>query len=368
MNTEIERRLGFETYPISFTTKVRKYDLGETLIPKDTILLAFRGSVAHGMFVDPEDVNGIDDVDLIGITIPSQRYYLGLSQWGSRGTKEYRNGIWDGVYYEIKKLVSMLLEGNPNVLSLLWVKPEHRLFVSPVGEMLYEFRNLFVGKHVFNAFAGYANAQLLKMTSRDPSELREYLAVTAELKYRGAHPNHKGEVFPRPYELPFGDLDQAIDSGDHECMVAANESTIRRLGSNEAVNVYNTSTEKLMARLRHYQKKGENIGYMGEKRKRMVVELGYDSKNASHCIRLLRMCSQFLQTGSMTVYRPDAGDDQELLRIKRGEWTLERVKEHAEHLFQQARDARDHSPLPDEPDRERVEYKLIQMISSHWLR
>jgi hypothetical protein len=83
---------------------------------------------------------------------------------------------------------------------------------------------------------------------------------------------------------------------------------------------------------------------------------------------LLRMCIEFLNTGSMTVYRPDAGDDQELLAIKRGEWPLERVKKEAEELFQAARDARDKSQLPDEPDRSKIEVHLIDIIQSHWLR
>ena len=33
---------------------------------------------------------------------------------------------------------------------------------------------------------------------------------------------------------------------------------------------------------------------------------------------------------------------------------------------QQARDARDNSPLPDGPDREKVEKALVNMIQSHW--
>lgn len=341
MSTDTQLRPGWTTFPVEFTTKVRQYKLGETQIPLDTVLLAFRGSVAHGMFVDPEDPNCIDDVDLMGMTIPTQRYFLGLSEWGSRGTKEFQEGVWDGVYYEVRKMVGLLMQGNPNVLSLLWTKPEHRLYVSPIAQLLIDARQLFVGKHVFNAFAGYANAQLLKMESRDPAELRQYLAVTTELKRRGKHPNHKGEVifYPSGYDNSHG----------------------------EGLNALQTSDDVLLSQLRSFQKKGENIGYMGDKRKRLVVELGYDSKNAAHCIRLLRMCLEFLTTGNMHVYRPDAGDDQELLAIKRGQWSLEQVKKEAYDLFQAARDARDKSPLPDEPNRNRIEDLLIEMVQAHWV-
>jgi hypothetical protein len=335
----MELRPGFTTFPISFTTKVRQYNLGDTQIPKDTVLLAFRGSVAHGMFVDPKTQDGIDDVDLMGITIPEPKYFIGLSEWGSRGTKEYQEGIWDGVFYDIRKITSLLLQGNPNVMSLLWTLPAHRLMCCPVMEEFIKARHLFVGKHVFNAFAGYASAQLLKMESRDPADLRMYLALTAEAKARGLHPNEKGvkSLYPDGWELK-GEYKNANDMSD----------------------------EVLLRALRSFMKKGENLGYLGDKRKRLVLEHGYDSKNAAHCIRLLRMCVEFLYTGSLVVYRPEEGDDQELLAIKRGEWPLDKIKSHAEALFKLAREAKEASPLPNGPDKAAVEGLLIKTIRDWW--
>jgi hypothetical protein len=63
-------------------------------------------------------------------------------------------------------------------------------------------------------------------------------------------------------------------------------------------------------------------GY-GDKRKQLVLRHGYDSKNAAHLIRLLRMCVEFMKNGELVVSRPDAA---ELLDIKAGKWTLEQVK------------------------------------------
>ena len=83
--------------------------------------------------------------------------------------------------------------------------------------------------------------------------------TTAELKRRGMHPNHKGGYFDAPAEHP---AEYAMWGSD-----------------------------VLLQRLSSYHKKGENIGYMGEKRKRLVVDVGYDAKNASHAIRLLRNVS-----------------------------------------------------------------------------
>lgn len=300
-------------------------------------MLAYRGSIAHNMYVPKNDPNHIDDVDLLGVVIPEPKYYLGLSEWGSRGTMEYKESQWDCVFYELRKFVGLLLQGNPNVMSLLWVKEEHILQCTPAFNRLYTHRHRFAGKHVYDAFGGYAQAQLEKMEARDPAELRRYIAVTNELKYRGAHPNQKGEIFPRQ---------------------DANDRIIRETGA-EALDVYHTGTEKLLGQLRQYQKKGENLGYLGDKRKQLVLEHGYDAKNAAHCIRLLRMCKEFLLTGEMEVYRLDAA---ELLEIKGGMWTLDRIKQHATDLFNEIKEARANSTLPEEPDREWAEEFLVSAI------
>ena len=92
-------------------------------------------------------------------------------------------------------------------------------------------------------------------------------------------------------------------------------------------------------------------GYMGAKRKALVTKHGYDTKNAAHLIRLLRMGIEFLNDGKMTVLRPDAS---ELIDIKKGKWSLDEVHREADSLFTAAREAHIHSKLPTEPDRELV--------------
>lgn len=88
-------------------------------------------------------------------------------------------------------------------------------------------------------------------------------------------------------------------------------------------------------------------GYMGQKRKQLVEKFGFDTKNASHLIRLLRMCIEFLVEGQLFVERQDAA---ELLDIKNGLWSLERVKAEADRLFGEAQAAYLHSDLPARQD------------------
>ncbi len=299
--------------------------------PLETFWLAYRGSIAHGMFIPSTDPKSIDDIDLMGFVFGSRENYFGLHEWGSRGTKEVKEGAYDVVLYEIRKAVSLLLQGNPNIMSMLWVSPEHTLLREPAALALIENRRLFLGKHVYNAFAGYAHQQMEKMETRDPADLRLYMAVTAEMKWRGIHPNHKGEFFDEPER-----------------------------NTGELKDVSNWDRERLAARLTHYHKKGENLGYLGDKRKQLVLEHGYDSKNAAHLIRLLRMAVEFFTTGDMKVKRPDAA---ELLDIKRGKWKLEDIKALASDLFERSRAAKDAADMPDGPDYSGAETLLVRLIA-----
>src|SRR6185369_17173804 len=77
-------------------------------------------------------------------------------------------------------------------------------------------------------------------------------------------------------------------------------------------------------------------GYMGDKRRGLVERFGYDTKNAAHLIRILRMGIEFLTEGTLYVEREDK---QELLNIKQGLWTLDEVKAEAERLFALAQEA-----------------------------
>lgn len=237
------------------------------------ILHGYRGSIAHGTFQPSSDPLSIDDKDTMALCVPPARFYLGLDQFGSRGTQEITVDEWDVVVYEVRKAVSLLRKGNPNVLSLLWL-PEHLwLKRTPAGRLLIRNRHLFAARHVHRAFAGYASEQLQKM------------------------------------------------------------------------------------------ERGEYRGYMGDKRRGLVKRFGYDTKNASHLIRILRQGIEFLSTGELIVERPDA---PELLAIKRGEWDIDRVKEEARKLFDQAREALVHSPLPPDPPHGAISDLCVDVVRMAW--
>lgn len=101
-------------------------------------------------------------------------------------------------------------------------------------------------------------------------------------------------------------------------------------------------------------------GYMGDKRKALVTKHGFDTKNASHLVRLLHMGVEFLQTGEMRVRR--TWDRQMLIEIKRGEWSLERVRSYADTLFFKMKEARGSSVLPEKLDDDAINALVVRVM------
>ena len=104
-------------------------------------------------------------------------------------------------------------------------------------------------------------------------------------------------------------------------------------------------------------------GYMGDKRKKLVMKYGYDVKNAAHLIRLLNMCIEALGDGQLRVFREDNAIYKS---IKRGEWKLAKVKEEANSLFRLAKLAYVNSPLQPLPNYQRAQALVMEILEEHF--
>lgn len=104
-------------------------------------------------------------------------------------------------------------------------------------------------------------------------------------------------------------------------------------------------------------------GYMGDKRKRLVEQFGYDVKNAAHMIRLLRMACEAFESNRISVRRPDAA---ELVDIKQGKWSLEQVVAEADKLFARAEGALAKTSLPEYPDDLFIQRIMLSGYAHGW--
>lgn len=118
-----------------------------------------------------------------------------------------------------------------------------------------------------------------------------------------------------------------------------------------------------LRRMTHF---GAYQGYMGAKRKELVDRHGYDTKNAAHLVRLLRVGIEYMREQRINVRRTH--DLAQILAIKRGEWSLDRVLELADRLFAEARDAYEHSAMPDAIDEEAVNRIAVEITSAFFAR
>lgn len=102
-------------------------------------------------------------------------------------------------------------------------------------------------------------------------------------------------------------------------------------------------------------------GYMGEKRKLLVDNFGYDVKNAAHCVRLLLMAIEIGEEGRMSTYRPEL--ERMLIKsIKRGDYSLKEITELIEHTKERARAAEEKCDLPEKPDLVKINSMLTDII------
>lgn len=105
-------------------------------------------------------------------------------------------------------------------------------------------------------------------------------------------------------------------------------------------------------------------GFMGEKRKSLVNRYGYDCKNASHCIRLLVMAIDLLETGKIIVYREK--DRDTLIEIKTGKWTMERVNEYADKLMKEFERLAHLSDFPPDIPQDKLNEILLNTMELAW--
>lgn len=116
------------------------------------MFLTLGGSHAYGTNVPGSDV------DVRGVTGDSKYDLLGFGTF-----EQVVEQSTDTTIYGFRKLVSLLINCNPNVIEMLGSKPDNYLMVSPEGQMLLDNKALFLSKKALYSFGGYANDQLRRL-------------------------------------------------------------------------------------------------------------------------------------------------------------------------------------------------------------
>jgi predicted nucleotidyltransferase len=113
--------------------------------------LVLHGSHAYGL-ATPES-----DEDWRGVYQLPNDAFLGLDTpqrtWSGYGGQ-------DAVAWELGHFVHLLLKGNPNIIEMLWIDPEHVYLTSPVIESLRAVRRHFITRQMGHAYLGWIRSEL----------------------------------------------------------------------------------------------------------------------------------------------------------------------------------------------------------------
>ena len=261
-------------------------------LEKGTIFLTTHGSQAYGTST-PES-----DLDVKGIAIPPIEYMFGFQK---NFEQAIQNEPVDLVIYSLQKFMKLAADCNPNIIEVLFTDKNKWFITTPLFERLYKNRHEFLSMKAKHTFSGYAISQLKRMKTH-----RNWLLNP---------PSHK------PTREEFG-LSQ-VNKINPSIVGAVNNMIERHNASFDGDVMKLLDAEKrYTAALTHYNQYMNWKKNRNKKRSILEAKIGYDTKNAMHLVRLLKMCKEIITTGEVVVSRPDA---KELLLIRDGAWSYEKL-------------------------------------------
>lgn len=298
------------------------------------------GSHAYGMNTPTSDV------DVRGIFCAEPKSIR--TPWFPIREKTITN-MEDAKVYELTNYLDLYLGCNPNIVETLWVDDEAIIQTTPEYDHLRKFRKELLCSKVAFTFSGYAMSQMKRIKGhnkfinnpkpKEPPRQIDFVRLVQNFSEK--------KILPRDFHLqnfregrlvPFGgDLFGYYDYHTQAAkgyQTYSDDFTLNTVFDDESRVHFRQPT--LMVKFckdEYLREKDDWHNYWtwkknrNEKRSLLEEQHGYDTKHASHLVRLLRMGEEVLSTGEVLVRRPDA---QELLDIRAGKYTYEELVSWAE--------------------------------------
>lgn len=253
---------------------------------KNIIMLCFGGSHAYGTNIETSDV------DIRGIAIERPEEIIGFKTF-----EQFIDESTDTTIYAFNKIVKLLIANNPNIIECLGLKPEHYIYLSPLGKELLEHKHLFLSQKCFYTFGGYARANLKRLENalaRDnypEAEKNAHIAQSLESAIDNFNLQHNTEVNPTFAHVKDDKLVYDLNLKD--------------FAADDLENLYSTISNTT----RNYKE------LLNRNRKKDDAHL---NKHAMHLVRLYSMCLDLLETGEIVTYREK--DHALLMDIRNGKY------------------------------------------------
>ena len=291
------------------------------------IMLGIGGSHAYGTNVETSDL------DVRGCALNNKEEIL-----TNQNFEQFVDERTDTTIYAFNKLVSLLCNCNPNTVEMLGLKPEHYLYLSPIGKELLDNKQLFLSKKAAQAFGGYATAQLRRL---DNKAARLVGQAQKEQHVLNSINNVMADFNERYTPYANDAIKLYIDKSDKEDM----ESEIYM-----DVNLTRYP-------LRDYKSMWSEHNKLG--------------KHMMHLIRLYMMCLDILENKEIVTFR--SKEHNLLMSIRNGEYLDENRQpipeffEMVDEYEKKMKYAKENTDLPEKPDYKRIQ-EFVMSVNERIVR
>lgn len=314
---------------------------------KNIILLTFGGSYAYGTNTDTSDV------DIRGCALNSKEEIL-----TNKNFEQLVNEETDTTIYSFNKLISLLINCNPNTIEILGCKPEHYFYLSPIGKELIDNRHLFLSKKCIYSFGGYANQQLWRLSNKSArlvSQEEQERHILSSIQSAATTFKNKFALYDDDSIRLYVDKSER-EEYDSEIFMDINLK-------HYPLRDYKGMWGEMNNIVKDYAKIG--------KRNSHAIERGKLSKHMMHLIRLYLMCLDILENGEIVTYREK--DHDFLMEIRNGKYLDENRQpiaefyEIVEEFEAKMQNARETTALPENPDYKKIQ-EFVMLVNERIVR
>ena len=339
-----------------------------------------RGSQAYGTNT-PES-----DEDIGGIFMPPRDVILGVSKVNVFDKWQDESGEKiDKSMYNMNSAFDLFIDNNPNMLDFLFAPERCIKFTSPTWERIREIRDEFLCTKAKFTFQGYAYAQLKRLEShrtflRHPvvkpiraefglSEVSMFpdtqIEVVARLASEYVNADERDDfmnditslmhsegaltfkkyIAPELYPIAITDFKRGMHNFLR--MISSLSGCFLK---DEYVDVANKELKFITAQ-KEYDAYSEWKKNRNAKRAAIEEKLHYDSKHASHLIRLSQMSIEILEGKGVLVDRTNI-DREYLLDIRNGKYDFDHILEQSKILSDKAEELYKITTLKKRPNLE----------------
>jgi hypothetical protein len=281
---------------IKATIKQPEYDFlySDKNLGDNIVLLGLGGSHAYGTS------NENSDLDVRGVATNTKRNILTGCDF-----EQVVETNTDTTVYSFDKIIKLLCNCNPNTIEILGLKPEHYLYLTPVGQALIDNKMLFLSQRAAYSFGGYANSQLRRLENKSArmiSQAHEERNILKSIEH--AEVEYKQRYFHYPDDA----FKLYIDKSDREDMDS--EIFLDAHISHYPLRDFNGVIQETNAVIKGYAKMSS--------RSKKAIEHDKLGKHMMHLVRLYLMCFDILEKGEINTYRGEEHDF--LMSIRNGRY------------------------------------------------